>query len=561
VDSTLASMDLDTLIGQVFMPVIFDWEPETVAKTIADLERFQPGGLCVFNASLEGTLQHMPGITASTRIPLLCAGDMESGIGHTMGCGQRFPRPMCRAYKGTARDEYEIGRITAVQGRAIGLSMTFSPVIDLNTHPHNPDINIRAYGQDLRTVTRLAIPHVRGLQDHGMLATVKHFPGNGGTEMEPHLGPAIINTPASRYRKNWIEAYRRVFAEADPGAIMAGFLVVPSIMQERDQRTGELVPACLSHEIMTGLLREELGFKGLAISDALDMGGGNGFYSQGELAVRALQAGVDMCLCFSSQSDISLELGAVRKACDEGRLSIERLREAARRVLEAKAKVGLDQQKSLQLEDRKELTRVLEPVPEINNRILRRGITVLANHEQTLPLQDLKNKKVCLVNIYSPRKKTWFMRHDSGSPEMLVEGLKKRGAEVTLVDIDWDAPENTHLKAIEAAEKSDYALVNIMVVPAWAIGHLYPSMEGLGVFYKGILQKPRIASVVTLFGDPYARRFSIPASACICTLDDTREAFEAVLRIWSGEQGASGRLPVSYKGVFNKGDGIDYNLK
>jgi beta-N-acetylhexosaminidase len=557
VEKTLNSLSLDEKIGQVLMFRQFGWSKDEIDTTERDLARFQPGGHFTMRATVEGLLLGMPRLSQTTRIPLLFASDFESGPAHIMFCGARFPRPMCRGRKGTAKDEYEMGRITAVQGRAMGAQLTFNPVLDLNTHPLNPDVNVRAYGDDLRTVTRLAIPHIQGLQDHGMLAAPKHFPGNGGTSMDPHLSPAVINTSASRYRKNWIEAYRRAFAEADPAALMAGFIVVPSIMSERDPRTGSLIPASLSRQMLTDLLRGELGFKGLIVTDALNMGGAINVFSREELPAKALAAGADMLLCFDGVGVLEPEVKGLRRALERGELKEERLNDAVRHVLEAKAKAGLDRERTTFINDEEKLRAVLAPEPALNRRIVRKGLTVLANRAGTLPLRDLAGKRVFMINTYNPGRQAYFDRGNPANPDTLADGLRARGAVVEALDIEDDSPAGTFGKALAKVAEADLTFFNFFIMPSWAIGHLTPPKEAVRTLFGGILTIGKIPPVITLFGDPYARQFCHTAPTCVCTFDDTRETFEAIVKVWCGEQPARGRMPVSMEGIFKRGDGVD----
>ena len=560
VEKTLSSLSLKEKIGQVLMTAQFDWSEQTVAHMEQELARWQPAGVFHMRGGPPEILTGVRRLAAATRIPLMLASDFEAGIGHILHCGTRFPRPMMRGHAGTAEDEYEIGRITAVEGRAAGTQMTASPVLDLNTNPLNPDVNVRAYGEDLDTVLRLALPHIRGLQDHGMLAMVKHFPGNGDTAMDQHFAPAIIETPAEKFRQHWLEVYRRAFAEADPGAVMVSYLTVPSIMRERDPRTGSLLPACLSRDLLQRVLREELGFEGLAVSDALNMGGGLSFYPRGEIAVKALAAGIDLLLCFSGLGDLEPEITAIRRAVKSGEVSEARLDEAVRRVLTAKAKTGLDKVRTTLAADEPALRAELAPKSAFCRKIVSRGLTLLSNSAGTLPIRSLKGKRVLVLNTYSPTKPWFFDRGEPMPHDLIEQELTARGAVVETLDLGEAGPPDIHQTAVGKARDADYTFFNFFVVPSYAIGTLTPHKEAVRTFFCGLVTIGRTPPIITAFGDPYQRQYCHTAPTFLCTFDDTRESLEMAVKAWCGEIPVSGRMPVSMPGVFSRGDGVDLKV-
>lgn len=557
VERMLASLSLDEKIGQVLMTAQFDWSESTVGDMEAKLARFQPAGFFHMGGVPAELLRGVPRLAAATRIPPMIASDFESGVGHMLRCGTRLPRPMARGQQGSAAEEYELGRITAVEARAAGTQMSFSPVIDLNTNPANPDVNVRAYGEDIDQVMPLANAHVRGMQEHGLLATVKHFPGNGDTAMDQHLSPALILTDERAFRERWLECYRRSFAEADPGAVMVSYLTVPSIMTERDPATGELLPACLSSQALQGILRGELGYKGLIISDALNMGGGLCFYPRGVIAAKALVAGVDLLLCFSGMGDLQPEVDAIRAALASGELTQARLDEAVRQVLIAKAKVGLDKVRTTIETDPASLQAELEPKTQAVRRAVAKGMTLLANRDGQLPLGDLRGKRVLVLNTFSPTKAEFLQRGVPFPADLIEQALRARGAEVESMDLGELSQRGACNVALAKAAKAELTFFNLCVVPSYAIGTLTPHKEAVRVFFGGLQTIGARPPIITLFGDPYQRQYCHTAPTVLCMLDDTREAFELAVQAWFGEVPVTGRMPVSLPGIFRRGDGVD----
>src|SRR5690606_12440543 len=261
-------------------------------------------------------------------VPLLVTADMEHGPGQVLnagtilpyglenGGGTRFPPLMGLGAAGEERYAYELGRVTALEGRAAGVHITFSPVVDVNNNPSNPIINTRSYGADPALVSRLATAHVRGIQEHGMLATAKHFPGHGDTGTDSHVDLPLITVDKARVDAVELPLYRAVF-KADVAAVMSAHIAFPVL-------TGDTVPATLNPRLLSGLLRDELGFDGIVFTDALDMGAIVDGWGSGQSAVMALQAGADVLLQMLP-NDVPVVIDAVVDAVERGILTEARI--------------------------------------------------------------------------------------------------------------------------------------------------------------------------------------------------------------------------------------------
>src|SRR5213596_1844454 len=248
--------------------------------------------------------------------------------------GTTFPQIMAVGATGNPRDAYTIGRIAAREGRAVGIHVNFAPDADVNNNPLNPIINIRSFGEYPRAVASLVRAYVRGLQDNGMLATLKHFPGHGDTDADSHIGLPTIRSTYSRLDSIDLVPFR---AGIDAGAqvVMSAHIAFPAF-------TGD-APATLSAAMLTGVLRDSLKFKGLVVTDALQMGAIVAKYGAGEAAVRAFEAGSDLLLM---PADPDSAIASMLTAVQTARISPARLDASVRRVLEIKRGLGLFQQRT-----------------------------------------------------------------------------------------------------------------------------------------------------------------------------------------------------------------------
>ena len=249
-----------------------------------------------------------------------------------------FPRMMAFGAAGDERLAYEAGRVTGEESRALGIHVNFAPVVDVNNNPRNPVINTRSFGEDPAAVGRLASAFVRGMQSAGEMATLKHFPGHGDTDVDSHLGLPIITDPRSELERTELPPFKAGIA-AGADAVMTGHIEMPALDPAPN------TPTTLSRPIVTGLLRGELGFNGLIYTDSMGMAGVNAMYKPGQAAVLAVKAGNDVVL---HSPDDAAAFAAIRDAVASGDIPMARIEQSVERILRAKAKAGLDRVRSRQ---------------------------------------------------------------------------------------------------------------------------------------------------------------------------------------------------------------------
>ena len=319
------------MIGCRYAGEFYPADGEQAAYLKRLVTRHKVGGMVIFGGQAYETALLNNALQSLADVPLLVASDLERGAGTQIAGSTLFPTLMGLGAADSEDLAYEMGRYTALEGRALGIHMTYAPVVDVNINPDNPIINTRSIGENPEQIARLADAFIKGCQDHGMLATAKHFPGHGDTDLDSHILLPMIKADRERLEKVELLPYRRAI-EAGVAGIMVSHLVVPALDPTPN------LPATLSSAILTGLLRGQMGFRGLIVTDAMEMGGVTNSYTPAEAALKAIQAGCDMVLLPLETEKV---VDFLKEQVRTGVLSKERVDTSARRILEAKARVGL----------------------------------------------------------------------------------------------------------------------------------------------------------------------------------------------------------------------------
>ena len=344
VDSILATLTVRQKIGQLVFPwLLGDYaalDGEGLDTLYMAIDSLGIGGLIVSVGSPLDVAAKLNALQRRSPLPLLVAADLEYGAGMRFQGATAFPRPMAIGATGRELDAYEVGRITALEARAIGVQVTFSPVADVNNNPLNPIINTRSFGEDPQAVARLVTAYVRGAQEHGLFAVAKHFPGHGDVSVDSHI--TIPVAPGCWDRLDTLEMvpFRAAIAAGVTG-IMTAHVALPCLTPS------DTVPATLSREVTEGLLRDSLAFHGFIVTDALVMGAIVQQFGAGESAVRAFLAGSDLLLM---PADLHAAVDAMEAAVTSGRISQARLDQSVRRILSLKLRAGLFARRTVPLD-------------------------------------------------------------------------------------------------------------------------------------------------------------------------------------------------------------------
>jgi len=403
VESSLRQMTLEEKVGQLLFTTYHGsftaTDSDAYAQMMHDINDLHAGGfITVTHASPLGIVKGQAYPTAAlanelqtkSKLPLLIGADFERGTAMRQDEGTSFPTAMAIAAAGNPKDAHTMGKITALEARAVGVQWIYAPVCDVNNNPGNPIINTRSFGEDPARVSEFVTEFIRGVQENGGLATAKHFPGHGDTAADSHIDLPVIKANRDRLEHLELVPFRAAIA-AGVGSIMTGHLNVPAF--EPDPNT----PATLSSNILTDLLRNQLGFQGLVITDALDMGGITVRFAPGDAAVRAFLAGAD-ALLMPPVPDAAYE--ALVDAAKSGRISQERLDSSVRRLLQAKARLGLDKNRLVDLNGLSNKFGSATWQSEAQD-ISDRGVTLLRDKEHLLPLDATKPTRALLVSLYA----------------------------------------------------------------------------------------------------------------------------------------------------------------
>jgi len=552
VEQTLKKMTLREKLGQMMMVYYFGAFTSTQSpeykEMLHEIEVNHVGGLIL------GTTRGLLGIERSqvypsaviinefqkrAKVPLLVGADFESGTGQRLDEGTNFPAAMAVGATGDPRLAYDEGKIVARESRAAGVQWVFAPVADINNNPDNPIINTRSFGEDPAQVSEYVSNFVRGVEENGALATAKHFPGHGNVNADSHLTLAIV--PGDRNELEGVELvpFRAAIA-AGVSSIMPGHLSVPAFEPDPD------VPATLSKNILTGLLRGELKFRGLIVTDAMDMGGVTSLYAPGDAAARSIEAGADVLL-MPPVPDAAMKglLDAVRS----GRISVKRIDESVRRILEAKARLGLDKKRYV------DVPRINETFaqPDYENEaqsIADRGVTLLRNSQNIVPIDSTKPLRVLLVSLSADP--------DPYPGETLEPEIRWRVDSLTALRADTQYFGVSQLK-LPPPDTYDVAIAALFVRVADRKGNVaFPDDERDFVNQLLAAGKP---TVIAAFGSPYMIERFPNAQTFVAEFATNDVSQKAAARAIFGQVPFVGKIPVTVPGTLNRGAGLRTTAK
>lgn len=551
-ESTLAGMTLREKVGQLMMPfVLGNFAPEgteTHDRIVDVIEQEGVGGVIMSVGSPSEVAVKLNDLQGHSKYPLLVAADLETGAGFrfrgavhiptniALGGATAFPSLMAFGATGDPRYAYELGRITALEARAMGVHIPFAPVLDVNNNPNNPIINIRSFGEDPQAVAELGASFVRGIQDNGAVATGKHFPGHGDTEVDSHLALPVIRVKRERMDAIELVPFRAAIAAGMEG-IMTAHIAVPEI-------TGESLPSTLSARVLTDLLRSDLGFEGLIFTDAMDMVAVDRLYPRGEASVRAVLAGADVILM---PRDVGQAVDALVRAVRSGRLTESRIDTSVAKLLALKERFGLPERRTVPLD---EIPRVVG-VPqhtEMAQEVANRSITLLRNERDLLPLVGTRRARVMSVSFRS--------RGNVLAGRYFDARLRETYPRLGTSQVD----ENTNAEAYEdllnRARRSDLVVVSIYSNFAGRV-----ELPDETVEFVNELARRRITHVVISFGGPYLIAKFPDAQAFVVAWSASQVSQQAAAVSLFGGIEIRGRSPTSMQPHFALGDGIQIPKK
>lgn len=549
-DSVLATLTVRQRAAQMVWPnLIGDYVPtdaEQWRRLSSYITEDRVGGLLVSVGSPIEIAAKLNALQRLSALPLLVSADLETGAGMrarggyftpngiNLGGAAVFPPNMAL---GAARDSalaYEEGRITAIEGRALGIHVNFAPVVDVNNNPANPVINVRSYSEDPRLVARMGTSFIRGLQENGMIATAKHFPGHGDTGTNSHLALPVVTVSRARLDSVELVPFRAAI-RAGVGAVMTFHGVMPAL-----DSSG--VPGTLSRKVLTGLLRNELGFRGLVVSDAMDMRGVLDQFGAVEAVKRGVAAGLDVLI---QPVEARVAINAIMDGLREGRYTEARITESARRILLAKRALGLDRQRFVSLDS---LRKVVGDSANVaaTREVAERSITLVRDSLRVLPLTPAAAPRVLSITLAS--------RFDLGAGATFDAELRRVYPKLRTVFVDADNPLVAYTRVAALADSADVTVVGSYIGQRWNVTTV-SAPEAFASFVKGLRTAGR-RPILVAFGNPYLLQQvpSVPAYMVAWSGSDASQ--QAAARALLGSIPVVGRLPISIPPYVPLGAGL-----
>jgi beta-N-acetylhexosaminidase len=499
-----------------------------------------------------------------SKLPLIVAADFERGVSMRLNGTTVFPHAMAFGATGNPESAEAMARITALEARALGVQWNFFPDADVNSNPANPIINTRSFGEDPNQVGDYVTAYIKGAHAGAMLTTAKHFPGHGDTAADSHLGIAQVTGDRARLDSVELPPFKQAIA-AGVDAVMVAHVTVPAL----DSAPTHI--ATTSKAIIDGLLKEEMGFKGIVVTDALDMAGLTRLYANdvGRAAVEAFQAGSDLLII---PADLDKSYRAVLAAVQSGEISRDRLDDSVRKILELKASLGLQKGRLV------DLTRLPAQIGKPENlatgqRIADEAITLVRDNNQLLPLAPTSSGTAAPVLPYQTLAEARNrlvvvilsddLRGESG--RMLERQILARVPDARFFSVDSRSADGMKAPILEAVAKADRVVAALYVVPT--AGKQVRSAEGVkntvsmdnatGGLLNSILDQAASHTVVVAMGSPYVIADFPAIQNYLCAFSNATVSETAAVKALFGEIPIRGHLPVSIPGVANRGEGLE----
>ena len=431
VEDTIAHMTKEEKIGQLFIHLTGSNKEEDVKEEVS---RMHMGGIRFNPRSKEEMWEMNYNFQKCSKIPVLSAVNVESGGNGASRDGTFIGNEMKIAATGDTKYAYELGRICGIETKATGSNWAFAPIVDLVTNWHNPGISVRGWGKDPDTVLAMSKEYFRGISESGIVCAMKHFPGDGSDERDPHIATSVNALSMEEWDRSYGKVYKGMI-EAGVQAVMPGHIMMPAYQRHfcPGLKDEDLKPATLSKELLGDLLRGKLGFNGLIVSDASHMVGLTGRAKRSELVPGAIMAGIDMFLFYN---DIEEDTRYMTEAYDKGILTEERLHEALSRILALKCVVGLDKFTLDRFPAKEGLSAIGRPeFKEIAKEVAEKSVTLVKHTEDIFPVTPEKYKRILLVSV-GPHPSPILARAGMGADgsklkNQLKEKLEARGFAVT----------------------------------------------------------------------------------------------------------------------------------
>ncbi len=566
-EKTLRKMTLEEKIGQLFMIWVraqflnvnnpdYTQLRDTINKyhvgSLAMTVRYEPPFLYRNQpyeaAALLNRLQQ------DSKLPLLIAADFERGLSMRLYGATEFPHAMAFGAVGKAESAEAFGRITAQEARAIGVHWNFFPDADVNSNPANPIINTRSFGEDPQAVSDLVNAYIRGAHAGGMLTTIKHFPGHGDTATDSHLGVAQVTGDLARLQSVELVPFKNAIA-AGTDSVMVAHVSIPALEPDANR------VATTSPAIVNNLLKQQLGFKGIVVTDALDMGALTRLYAAniGRAAVDAFEAGNDL-LIIPANLDASYQ--AMLKAANSGEIAAGQVDASVLKILKAKASVGLHQARLVDLDQLSTIVGKTENIAA-GQKVADDAITLVRDNGKLLPLKRVGTVSGGLPYTHMEEVRDRVIvvmladdvRNETG--RTLERQIKARLPDAHVFYVDPRIAAAMSSDILSAVDRAETVIAAAYVVPTAGRANTVSLTDANGDLLKQVLAHAGARMIVLAMGNPYLATDFPAVENYICSFSNTSVSEVAVVKALFGEIPIHGRLPVTIPGIAARGAGID----
>jgi beta-N-acetylhexosaminidase len=575
-EKTLHKLTLEEKIGQVFMiwcrASFLNVENPEYLQLREAMQRYHVGSFAM-TVHVDGpyllrsepyeAAELLNRLQSDSKLPLLFAADFERGVSMRLMGATVFPHAMAFGGDGKLEDSETFGRITAEEARAIGIHWNFFPDADVNSNPVNPIINTRSFGEDPTQVGNLVAAYIRGAHEGGMLTTVKHFPGHGDTATDSHLGVASVNVDRAHLESIELPPFRQAIA-AGVDSVMVAHVTVPALDSDPNH------VATISPVIVSDLLEKQLGFKGIIVTDALDMAGLTHLFANniGRAAVESFKAGNDLLLI---PADFPASYNAMLQAVQSGEISRERLDHSVLKILKIKASLGLQ---DARLVDLNAIDNVVGKPANLTfgQKVADDAVTLVRDNGKVLPLKSsFKNAGTAKAALpYTTQEETHNqtlavlfsddVRTDSG--RAFGREFRTRIPDARVIYVDPRIAAAMSGDVLNAVEQAQTVVAAVYVVPsAGKVGNSVAMADATGALLQQLLDRAAQKTAVIAMGNPYLAADFSKVENYMCTFSNATVSELAAVEALFGEIAVHGHLPVSIPNVAKRGAGIERPLQ
>jgi len=567
-DKTLRKLTVEEKVGQVFMiwcrASFLNVESPEYLEWREDMQKYHVGSFAM-TVHVDGPFllrsepyeaaELLNRLQRDSKLPLLFAADFERGVSTRLQGTTNFPHAMAFGADGKVEDAQMFGRITAQEARAVGIHWNFFPDADVNSNPANPIINTRSFGEDPKQVGDLVTAYIKGAHEAGMLTTVKHFPGHGDTATDSHLGVASVNVDRAHLDSIELPPFRQAIA-AGVDSVMVAHVTVPALDSDPNH------VATISTAVVSDLLEKQLGFKGLIVTDALDMAGLTHLFANniGRAAVEAFKAGNDLLLI---PADLSASYEAMVKAVDSGEISRQRLDHSVLKILRLKASLGLNESRTVDL--RAIGTSVGKPENiAFGQQVADAAITLVRDNGKVLPLKSKGTTKAGLP--YTTKEETHNqvvavlfsddMRTESG--RAFGREFRTRIPDARVIYVDPRTAAGMSDEVLKAVDEAETVVAAVYVIPtAGKVGNTVAMADATGTLLQAVLDHAAEKTAVVAMGNPYLASDFPKVENYMCTFSNATVSEVSAIKALFGEIPIRGHLPVTIPNVAQRGAGME----